>query len=62
MRQALHMVFMIPIPRNSPQRKYYYRWERGKLRDVKTFSQDHTAMMNGRGLNLSLPATKEEEV
>lgn len=40
----------IPTPHNSPQGKYYYRWERGKLRDVKGFPQNLTAKMSGRGL------------
>lgn len=56
MCQVLHT---IPIPYNSPQRKYYYRQEKGKLRKVKESSQHHTATMSGIRLNLGLSVTNE---
>lgn len=34
---------MIPYFHNFPQGKYY-RWEKGKLREVEEFYQDHTAV------------------
>ena len=52
---------LIPTPHNSPRGKYYYRWEKGKLREVRGFPQDHPATMSGRDLSTDLSSTKEEE-